>query len=282
MCRMGLPTATWRPGSGFLGRRGEQGLVGVVVRRAAPPAARARRRGRRRAAVAARVRRSAVTASSSVVVEQLVLVSGGRRDDVDRRRAADGRSGAGRSAAAGSRCPTARRARRRRWPSRSAQPTVASMVSEPPSSRLRAAPRSRLGGYRAPASMPPTRRPTAGRRHVVGPGQAGEAVDEHHDVLAVLDQSLRSLERQLGDHRVLVGGTVEGRRDDLALDGAAEHGDLFGTLVDEQHEQVDVGVVGLDRPGRSRLRIDVVAAAGVVGSARSGPAGPCRSGRADR
>ena len=40
---------------------------------------------------------------------------------------------------------------------------VANMVSEPPSSRLRAAPKKRLGGYRAPLSTPPDMiRPVAG------------------------------------------------------------------------------------------------------------------------
>ena len=37
--------------------------------------------------------------------------------------------------------------------------------------------------------------------------------------------------------------------DDLALDGAAHVGDLFGPLVDEQHDQLDLGVVALDRRG---------------------------------
>ena len=40
---------------------------------------------------------------------------------------------------------------------------VARMVSEPPSSTLRAAPKNFLGGYRAPVSMPPDMmRPVAG------------------------------------------------------------------------------------------------------------------------
>jgi hypothetical protein len=40
---------------------------------------------------------------------------------------------------------------------------VARMVSEPPSSTLRAAPKNFFGGYSAPASMPPDRmRPLGG------------------------------------------------------------------------------------------------------------------------
>ena len=51
------------------------------------------------------------------------------------------------------------------------------------------------------------------------------------------------------DVRVLVGGTVERRRDHLAALHVALHvGDLFGPLVDEQHHEVHLGVVALDRP----------------------------------
>ena len=67
--------------------------------------------------------------------------------------------------------------------------------------------------------------------------------------LPVLDHALGPLDRELGHHRVLVGRAVEGRRDDLALHPAAHVGDLFGPLVDEQHDEVDLGVVRLDRPG---------------------------------
>ena len=67
--------------------------------------------------------------------------------------------------------------------------------------------------------------------------------------LPVLDEALGPLDGQLGDLRVLVGRTVERRGDDLALDRAAHVGDLLGPLVDEQHDEVHLGVVGLDRVG---------------------------------
>jgi hypothetical protein len=47
-----------------------------------------------------------------------------------------------------------------------------------------------------------------------------------------------------------VGRLVEGRRDDLALHRALHVGHLLGPLVDEQHDEVDLGVVGR----RSRWR----------------------------
>ena len=44
-------------------------------------------------------------------------------------------------------------------------------------------------------------------------------------------------------------GPVERGGDDLALDRAPHVGDFFGALVDQQHHQLDVGVVGLDGVG---------------------------------
>jgi hypothetical protein len=48
---------------------------------------------------------------------------------------------------------------------------------------------------------------------------------------------------------VVLGGTVECRVDDLPLDGALHVRHLFGSLVDEQHDEVTLGVVGGDRVG---------------------------------
>ena len=87
------------------------------------------------------------------------------------------------------------------------------------------------------------------RGQVVGPGQAGDAVEDDHDVATHLHQTLGPLDRQLGHLGVLLGRPVEGRRDDLALDGAAHVGDLFGPLVHQQHHEVHVGVVRLDGVG---------------------------------
>jgi len=46
---------------------------------------------------------------------------------------------------------------------------------------------------------------------------------------------------------VIVGGHIEGRRHNLALDGTLHIGDLFGALVDEQADEVHLGVVNRDR-----------------------------------
>src|SRR5699024_1439149 len=52
---------------------------------------------------------------------------------------------------------------------------------------------------------------------------------------------------ELGDRRVVVGRAVEGRRDDLALDGTLHVRNFLGTFVDEDDHEVRFGVVLGDR-----------------------------------
>ena len=63
------------------------------------------------------------------------------------------------------------------------------------------------------------------------------------DVLLVLDQALGLLDHHLGHLHVALRRLVEGRRDDFAVDRPLHVGDFLGPLVDEQHDQVDLGVV---------------------------------------
>jgi hypothetical protein len=91
-------------------------------------------------------------------------------------------------------------------------------------------------------------RPLAGPRGCRR-AQAGDRVEQHDDVVAHLDQALGPLDRQLGDRGVVVGRTVEGRGDDLALHRPLHVGDLLGALVDEHDHEVDLGVVGRDGVG---------------------------------
>ena len=87
------------------------------------------------------------------------------------------------------------------------------------------------------------------RGQVVRAAQAGDRVEQHDDVVAQLDEALGALDGELGDRGVVLGGTVEGRGDDLALHRALHVGDLFGALVDEHHHDVHLGVVLGDRLG---------------------------------
>jgi hypothetical protein len=75
-----------------------------------------------------------------------------------------------------------------------------------------------LGRVQRPGVHTTGHDPAGGRGgQVVGPGQAGDAVEDDHDVPAHLDQALGPLDGQLGHLGVLVGRAVEGRGDHLAL-----------------------------------------------------------------
>ncbi len=67
--------------------------------------------------------------------------------------------------------------------------------------------------------------------------------EEDHHVALVLDKPLRLLDDHLGDLHVALRRLVEGRADDLAAHRAGHVGDLLRPLVDQQDDQVDLGVV---------------------------------------
>ena len=127
---------------------------------------------------------------------------------------------------------------------------VAMMVSEPPSSMLRAAPKKRLGRCSA-LRVDAARQHLARGRHdrVVGAGQARDGVEQDHHVALVLDQALGLLDHHLRHLHVARGRLVEGRADHLALHRALHVRHLLRPLVDEQHDEGDLGVVGGDGVG---------------------------------
>ena len=125
---------------------------------------------------------------------------------------------------------------------------VAMIVSEPPSSILRAAPKNRFGLCSDAVSRPPESvRPELGNDLVVGTRETRDRVEQNHDVFAELDETLGALHRELGDGGVILGMLVERRGDDFAVDRALHVGDFFGTLVDEQRDDVRVGMIDRDR-----------------------------------
>src|SRR5664280_2157756 len=104
--------------------------------------------------------------------------------------------------------------------------------------------------------------PTARRGgEVVGTAQSGDRVEQDDDVVAHLDQALCSLDGQLGNRRVVGGRPVEGRGDDLTLDRPLHVGDFLGTLVDQDHHEVGLRVVGRDGVG-DRLQDESLARLG--------------------
>src|SRR5205807_1708852 len=84
---------------------------------------------------------------------------------------------------------------------------------------------------------------------VVGPGQAGDRVEQDYDILAELDVALGFFDHHLGDLHVTRRRFVEGRADDFRLGVALHVRHFFGTLVDQQHDQHRLGVIGGDRVG---------------------------------
>ena len=56
-------------------------------------------------------------------------------------------------------------------------------------------------------------------------------------------KKLRALDNKLGNGNVVFRRHVERGRDDLALDRALHVRHFFGPLVDEQHDQLHIGVV---------------------------------------
>ncbi len=63
-----------------------------------------------------------------------------------------------------------------------------------------------------------------------------------HQALGFFDDHFRHLD-------VAGGRLVEGRGDHLAVDRALHIGDLLGALIDQQHDQVNLGVIGGDGVG---------------------------------
>ena len=89
----------------------------------------------------------------------------------------------------------------------------------------------------------------AGRRHdgVVGAAEPRDRIEQDHHVAAVLDETLRLLDHHFRDLHMAHGRLVEGRGDDLAVHRALHVGDFLGPLVDEQHDEIALGMIGRDR-----------------------------------
>ena len=110
------------------------------------------------------------------------------------------------------------------------------MVSDPPFSMLRAAPKKRLGRWRALASTPP-------ERILPEAGETRDGVEHYHHVVATLHEALGLFEHKSGDLHVALGGLVERGCDYFGVDASGHVGNLLGTFVDEEHDDVCVGMV---------------------------------------
>ena len=90
----------------------------------------------------------------------------------------------------------------------------------------------------------------AGRHHgVVGPGQAGDGIQQDDHVPLVLHQALGLFHDHFGHLDVALGRLVEGGTDHFGLDAALHVRHFLGPLVDEQHDEDDLRVVLGDAVG---------------------------------
>ena len=101
-----------------------------------------------------------------------------------------------------------------------------------------------------------------GNDGVVGAAKPRDRIEQDHDVAAMLDEALGLLDDHFGDLDMAHGRLVEGRGDDLAVHRALHVGDLLRALVDQQHDQIALGVIGGDR-----LR-DILQKHGLAGAGR--------------
>ena len=98
---------------------------------------------------------------------------------------------------------------------------------------------------------------------VKGATDTGQGVHEDKDVLPLLDQSLGTVDGNLGDAGVAAEIAVVGAGVEFGLrDGAANLRNLFGTLVDQQDDELHLGVVFHDGIG------DVLKEGGLAGAGR--------------
>ncbi len=80
-------------------------------------------------------------------------------------------------------------------------------------------------------------------------GEARDRVEQDDDVALVLHQAFGLLDHHVGHRHVAGGGLVECGGDDLTTHRTLHLGHLLGTFVDEEDDEVDVGVVGRDGVG---------------------------------
>ncbi len=81
---------------------------------------------------------------------------------------------------------------------------------------------------------------------VVRPGETGDGVEEDNYVLPRLDKTLGLLQHHLRHLRMPGGWFIESGRNHLSNDALLHVGNFLGALVDEQHDEVPLGVVHRD------------------------------------
>ena len=128
---------------------------------------------------------------------------------------------------------------------------VATIVSEPASSVLRAAAKSLARNFhRARIDTAAHRAAAAARRVVKGARRARDRVEQNKDILAGFDQALGALDGELRDARVALDVAVVRAGHDFGLRaGAPEVGDFLRPFIDQQDDQFHLRMILHDRVG---------------------------------
>src|SRR3569832_665788 len=78
---------------------------------------------------------------------------------------------------------------------------------------------------------------------VVGARETRDRVEQYHHVSLVFHQTLGLLDHHFGNLHVTGGRLIEGGRDHLAAHRARHLRHLFGTFVDQQHDEIAFGMI---------------------------------------
>src|SRR6202034_1764738 len=86
----------------------------------------------------------------------------------------------------------------------------------------------------------------AGATGVEGAADAGQAVEQHHDVAAELHFAFAALDDERRHFQMFFNGVVIGRSVNGARNVALHVGHFLGTFIDEEKDQFRIRVVGVN------------------------------------
>jgi len=128
---------------------------------------------------------------------------------------------------------------------------VAMMVNEPPSSILRAAPKTASVCARHWHPRPRIESFPSAAARVVSASETSNGIEENDDIPLVFDHPLGLFADHFGDLNMALGRFVEGRANDFGPAAGAFHvGDFLGPFVNEQNEKISLRIVFEDGVGQ--------------------------------
>ena len=88
-----------------------------------------------------------------------------------------------------------------------------------------------------------------GLHRVIGSRQTRDAIQQDHNICALLGQSLCPLNHHFRNVYVSIGWLIKGRTNHLALDGSCHIRNLLRPLINQKHDQMRLGIIGCDGIG---------------------------------